>query len=68
MVTFCSNFDYFFPVPSSQEHNSLDHLTNPTEASDNEQHHSEPCIQAQPLLIAGSNGKNYFVVPSIHHT
>jgi hypothetical protein len=48
---------------SSLEHNSLEHLTNPTEASDNEQHYSEPSIHAQPLPIAGSNGKIYFIVP-----
>jgi hypothetical protein len=52
-------------VPSSQEHNSLEHLTNCMEASDNKQYHSEPSFDAQPLPIADSNGKIYFVVPSI---
>jgi hypothetical protein len=35
------------------------------EASDNKQYHSEPSFDAQPLPIADSNGKIYFVVPSI---
>jgi hypothetical protein len=66
-VNLCSSFDYFSPVRTSQEHNSLEHQTNFTGASNDEQQRTESSIQAQPLPIAGSIGTNYFVVPSICH-
>jgi hypothetical protein len=47
-------------VPSSQEQNCLEHVTNPAQASENEQHLSEPSIHEQPLPIAGSDGKFFY--------
>jgi hypothetical protein len=47
-----------------QEHNSLEHEPNPTQTSDNEQHHLEASIHAQPFPIVGSNGKINLVIPS----
>jgi hypothetical protein len=60
MIIFCSNLYYFFLVPSSQEQNCLEHVTNPAQASENEQHLSEPSIHEQPLPIAGSDGKFFY--------
>jgi hypothetical protein len=46
----------------------LEHEPNPTQTSDNEQHRPQASTHAQPIPIAGSNGKINLVIPSFENT